>query len=736
MKRIALLLSLSFLQHAVGFTIDDVNRLRVRSPKPTGGNFTAIAARGSQVVAVTNTGEVASSLNDGVDWQSSAPFPRQSTSSLLRFETLSSVAHSPTAWIVGSQSRNFYLRSTDAVTWERRSAPQALFQTGYGNGRFVSRSVGSNHILISEDDGLTWGQFSSPSDSTGSAVSLTFFNGLFVLVTQQTIHTSPDGETWNAVSIDLGQGQLFLSTSRAGNSLWALGGNGLLYTTDNGSAWTKRDLGTTEFLDGVVQAEPGGGWRLYQTFRKTFLIPANFSSITEDRQGSSFRHAVITDNGAIVGAGGFGQLVRQAPGATSFSDRAEKLSDFINSVTFDNGRFIIADNSAGLLFSSEDGQNWTFRFNLPSGERFGSLVRAQGGNFVIFSDNTTYTSSDGIDWTSQNVGFSPISGRVYQLNSQLVIAITRDGGRASAFAVTSDGITWSIQDTNNLDFRPVNLTFGAGLYVTVNGTSIWTSPDLVTWTERTATDRTADGYANVGYGGGRFLAIPSRGESATSTDGITWTEVTSGRTFFGSSQLPVIYNEGLGFYSSVGGQRLTFLPDDSPLSDGFTDGAFFPAAVDLTDLAEGNGILVAVGSGFLLSSSSTSEAYELWVADNFPANASSSDTGPFTDPDRDLQTNLEEYARSTNPLQTTPMLDFVRNEGSFGPEYRFEQRAGLDDLNTILEYSSDLDDWNTTGLLQSTNSLGNNREEIQGRLTGQLGNSEKLFLRARWQFSR
>jgi len=139
--------------------------------------------------------------------------------------------------------------------------------------------------------------------------------------------------------------------------------------------------------------------------------------------------------------------------------------------------------------------------------------------------------------------------------------------------------------------------------------------------------------------------------------------------------------------------------------------------------------------GFLMSTSATSEAYEAWVTDHFSVGTSSDLTAPLADPDGDGQDNLEEYARGTDPQQFTLPLVFTRSEGAFGTEYRFEQVANRQDLTATFQYSSDLDAWSNMGVLQSTMDVGNNREQVEARLTGDIGAAAELYLRVVWRFS-
>jgi hypothetical protein len=89
-----------------------------------------------------------------------------------------------------------------------------------------------------------------------------------------------------------------------------------------------------------------------------------------------------------------------------------------------------------------------------------------------------------------------------------------------------DGVTWTNRTAAEANsWRSV--TYGNGLFVAVafGGTNrVMTSPDGVTWTNRTAAE--ANFWRSVTYGNGLFVAVGSVGGGAdpvmTSSDGVTW----------------------------------------------------------------------------------------------------------------------------------------------------------------------------------------------------------------------
>jgi hypothetical protein len=71
------------------------------------------------------------------------------------------------------------------------------------------------------------------------------------------------------------------------------------------------------------------------------------------------------------------------------------------------------------------------------------------------------------------------------------------------------------------------VAYGNGTFVAVgNGGTILTSPDGVSWTQRTS--GTSNSLSGVTYRNGTFVAVGLGGTILTSPDGVTWTQRTSG----------------------------------------------------------------------------------------------------------------------------------------------------------------------------------------------------------------
>jgi len=211
---------------------------------------------------------------------------------------------------------------------------------------------------------------------------------------------------------------------------------------------------------------------------------------------------------------------------------------------------------------------WTLRSTQGSPSQVNNLknVTYANGLYLAVGDNgTVVTSKDQITWKSQTL-------------------------------VSASGVT---------DPKLYAVTYGNGLWVAV-GSYIWTSPDAATWTY--CSNPSPGPFYAVAYGNGIYVAAgglgglinskPGPPVLATSPDGVTWTDrsTTSGVTAEPTKGL--IFANGLfvqlawhqpPYYSANG---LTFTAASVP-GDNNTSG--IPGYNHAVGMAYGNGIFLVVG---------------------------------------------------------------------------------------------------------------------------------------------
>lgn len=200
------------------------------------------------------------------------------------------------------------------------------------------------------------------------------------------------------------------------------------------------------------------------------------------------------------------------------------------------------------VFASVDGANWN-RYQGPSFFVPRLLPNGTGGLLAWADEVSVSTSPTGYgNWTEhpfafntsaavQNdqlalndwcVGADKIVAMVYKLGSP-------NQGRSYASYSTNGGATWTSIDLGSSLFTTV--AYGGGKYVAIGSdTQSATSTDGITWTTHTGVPSPTSGFGSghwvdIIYAGGKFVAISSnnnvlntwQNQIMTSSDGITWT---------------------------------------------------------------------------------------------------------------------------------------------------------------------------------------------------------------------
>jgi len=246
-------------------------------------------------------------------------------------------------------------------------------------------------------------------------------------------------------------------------------------------------------------------------------------------------------NGIFLAAGGGSVVSTEASPTGSTSPNGSTWSTPFNigsgsAVTpfpfYGNGKFVTYFNTGRVKSATSSNNGSTWQNATPGGTitDYQGVSVAYGNGVYVTTVNTppetytrVYTSTDGINWTSQ---VTPIAWNgwpsVTFANGKFV-AVANTGSNQSM--TSTDGVNWTLgSPTPSGTWSSV--TYGNGKFVAVasGGTNrVMTSTDGVSWTARTAAE--ANSWSSVTYGTGKFVAVASTGTNRvmTSTDGITWT---------------------------------------------------------------------------------------------------------------------------------------------------------------------------------------------------------------------
>ena len=241
--------------------------------------------------------------------------------------------------------------SSDGTTWAKRNSGTSndLYGVTYGNGLFVT--VGEYGTFLTSPDGTTWTK--SPSDASATAAGppgpahrISYGNGLFVTYgTKGKIHTSPDGTTWTNRTCYYGIAVPYaengtpldedLNGLTYGNGLFvAVGDNGTILTSPDGTTWAKRTSGTSEEFLGVTY---GNGIFLTIGLDGNILISPDGTTWTEGFYEESYSYgffkAATYGNGLFVTVSKNG-TIQTSPDGTTWTERTSGISGWLREVIY------------------------------------------------------------------------------------------------------------------------------------------------------------------------------------------------------------------------------------------------------------------------------------------------------------------------------------------------------------------------------------------------------------------
>ncbi len=232
--------------------------------------WTSVVYGNGKFVALADWGATrAMSSQDGIQWTANQ-VPQLNGWSSVTFGNGKFVA-------VAYDGANRVMNSTDGITWTTHSAAEANNWTSvtYGDGKFVAVAPSGANRVMTSTDGIIW----VAHEVSGSPYAITFGNGRFVAVGDNsvmsstdgrnwTIHTSPESNYWTSVTYGNGR---FVAISRNGNKQVMSSLDGMNWTshdTPSIRSWNSIGFGDGRFLavatDLVMSSQDGIYWSAHK----------------------------------------------------------------------------------------------------------------------------------------------------------------------------------------------------------------------------------------------------------------------------------------------------------------------------------------------------------------------------------------------------------------------------------------------------------------------------------------
>lgn len=260
-------------------------------------------------------------------------------------------------------------------------------------------------------------------------------------------------------------GLLPVAVTWSGSQFVVVGGSGTILTSPDGTTWTTRRSGTSEFFGGIA-------W-----------------------------------SGAQFAAVGLNGVILTSPDGISWTPRASGTSDALFDVAWSGTQFVaVGQGTGGTILSSPDGVTWTPRLSGTTASLNG--VASSGTTTVAVGNGVILTSSDGAIWAVQGIAASLTA--VTWSGTQFVAV-----GSTDLYLTSPDGVTWTPHSAGTAG-NPRAVAWTGTEFVAVGGTgnsaTIHTSPDGVTWTQN------APGTTNLLRGvasSGTKLVIVGTGNGGT-----------------------------------------------------------------------------------------------------------------------------------------------------------------------------------------------------------------------------
>jgi len=372
--------------------------------------------------AVGDNGTILVTNNGGTNWN---PQTSGVPNSLRRVYFIDP----STGWIVGREGTILYTNN-GGTNWNPQSSGTTTHLLGvYFNDSSNGWITGSSIILHTVNGGTNWSLQTSGTDQT-------FDDVIFVdpdngwISGNEIRHTADGGKTWNTQfeSSDYLE-KLYFSDLNNG---WAVGYNGTIIHTSDGTNWSAQTSGTTAALYSVHFADASNGW-------------------------------AVGDSGKILNTNN---------GGVNWNPQNSGISNTLRGVYFINATTGYAVGYGGMILKTNDaGTNWTTQYSGGSPDFTGVYFISPDTGWVVGSDGSImHTVNGGGTWAGQ---VNPLGGyfeSIYFADAAFGWAC---GPSNSVVYTTNGGSTWEPQDTRlNQNTYSIHMSdpdngWGVGTYETI-----------------------------------------------------------------------------------------------------------------------------------------------------------------------------------------------------------------------------------------------------------------------------
>jgi hypothetical protein len=363
-----------------------------------------------------------------------------------------------------------------------------------------------------------------------------FGNGVYVTVgwdttTKGTLMRSLDGSAWEPVELiipSIGTNPPLKSVAFGNGRFVAVGpgGCGPILTSDDGLVWSRQ---TSPVCIGFTRVAYCGD-RFLATGGSGYLFASTnglfWTQLSLGANSGAQLVGLCYGQGKYV-ATGAGAPILTSTNGTDWTAQTPTIPGYLFGVTFGQNTFV-AVGQAGMVFTSSNAVNWVMRNPATSADLYD--ITFGSGKFVATGYyNTIVRSDDGISWTpclSSDMGqFSAI---VRAPDRFVAVGKTLIDNTSGTIATSADGLMWT-----TLYGSLGGVAYGNSRFVAVGELgSCRTSSDGISWTNETT--GISNRLRSVTFGNNTFVAAGDKGGICSSTNGSAWVGTTLGTNSFRS----------------------------------------------------------------------------------------------------------------------------------------------------------------------------------------------------------
>ncbi len=471
-------------------------------------NYRSPIWSGTLFALLDNKGNVYTSP-DGANW----------TSQNISATGLNDVAWSGTEYLI-TQGTTVYT-SPDAVTWTPHSITPSLSHVIWAGNRFVATS---GPQIWSSADGLSWTL--ETTDGNGDINDLAWSGNQAIAVSggesfwRQSCTLPAADFRFSPATPLRNQPVAFFDQSTASPTAWS-------WDFGDGQGSSQQDPTHTYGQGGVysVSLAATNAFGTDSTQQQiTVSLPTSPCSPWEwDAPVASPVNAATYGNGQWVAVGNSG-WIGTSPDGVTWTQQTSPVTTKLLDVIWTGSQYM-AVGFAGTILTSPDGVTWQASNSISGVYDLYSVVWS-GSQYLLVGrlPSTTrsyvWTSSDGHVWAQRLYG--PDTTYLHPIWSGTLFVLLDNKGNVST---SPTGANWT---TQNISASGLNEVAWSGTeYLITQWTTVYTSPDAVTWTPHSITPS----LSHVIWAGNRFIAAGGTGTTQifSSPDGLNWTlETTDG----------------------------------------------------------------------------------------------------------------------------------------------------------------------------------------------------------------